>query len=181
MAVILSIPVVMSILRLKGEENAHRIEPIISRSWSRNQVLATYTLLSVLICIGFPIVMGMVFWLIGTNVMEEGLLSFSEIMGASMVHIPAILLVAGLTILLLGVKPKLTSLIWIVIVYGFIVVYFADILDLPDWVRNLSLYEHTPVYPRENIDIINIIIYSVVALLLGMVGFIGYRKRDIQG
>ncbi|MFS0749202.1 ABC transporter permease [Oceanobacillus sp. 1P07AA] len=181
MAVILSIPVVMSILRLKGEENAHRIEPIISRSWSRNQVLATYALLSVLICIGFPIVMGLVFWLIGTNVMEEGFLSFSEIMGASMVHIPVILLVAGITIFLLGFMPKFTSFIWLFIVYGFIVVYFADILDLPGWVRNLSLYEHIPVYPREDIDMINIIIYSVVAVLLGIVGFIGYRNRDIQG
>src|SRR5699024_6652883 len=97
------------------------------------------------------------------------------------VYLPAIWVMTGLTISLLGVIPKLTSLIWFYFVYCFVALYFRGLLDFPEWTNDLSIFEHIPPIPIDEMNVIVIIVLVLIAISATVVGLVRYRKRDIIG
>ena len=180
MTLFITAPVIISFLRLRGEEKSNRTELVFSRAVSRMQLLRAYLVPAILIAILLPILQAFALWSVGT-VISEDMMPLGDVMGASVVYIPAILLVLGLAVLLIGWLPRATSLVWLFLVYGFIVIYLGDILELPDWVINLSVYEHVPVYPSEELSYASLLILSGIGVLLIFIGAWGYKRRDIEG
>lgn len=127
-----------------------------------------------------PILQAVALWSFGA-VISEDMMPFSDVLGASMVYIPALLFVLGTAVLFIGWLPRAASLVWLFLVYGFIVIYLGDILELPDWVRNLSVYEHVPVYPSEELSYAALLILCGISVLLIFIGALGYKRRDIEG
>lgn len=119
-------------------------------------------------------------WSGSEAVMEESL-SFQTTFLSAYVYLPAIWVMTGLTISLLGVIPKLTSLIWFYFVYCFVALYFSGLLDFPEWMNDLSIFEHIPQIPIDEMNVIVIIVLMMIAISFTVVGFVGYRKRDIIG
>ncbi|WP_077604614.1 ABC transporter permease [Oceanobacillus sojae] len=180
MALFITAPVIISFLRLRGEEKANRTELLFSRAVSRMQLLRAYLVPSIIIAVLLPILQALVLWSVGAAVSED-MMTLTDVLGASVVYIPAILLVLGFTVLLIGWIPKATSLVWLFLVYGFVVIYLGDILELPNWLRNLSVYEHVPVYPSEELSYAAILILCGISVLLVLIGALGYKRRDIEG
>lgn len=180
MALFTTAPVIISFLRLRGEEKANRTELLFSRAVSRMQLLRAYLVPSIIIAILLPILQAVVLWSVGAAVSED-MMSFTDVLGASIVYIPALLLVLGIAVLLIGWFPKATSLVWLFLVYGFIVIYVGDILELLDWVRSLSIYEHVPVYPSEELSYAVLLILCGISVLFVLIGALGYKRRDIEG
>ena len=60
-------------------------------------------------------------------------------------------------------------------------VYLGDMLQLPDWLNNLSPFGHIPKVPIGEINIAKILLLVAIAILLIIAGFVGYNKRDIHG
>lgn len=174
------IPVVMTILKLKGEENRNLTENIYSRAVSRVRVLGSYVILAVIVSIIMQTMIALGLWSGSEAVMEEPL-SFQTTFLSAYVYLPAIWVMTGLTISLLGVIPKLTSLIWFYFVYCFVVLYFSGLLDFPEWMNDLSIFEHIPQIPIDEMNVIVIIVLMMIAISFTVVGFVGYRKRDIIG
>jgi ABC-2 type transport system permease protein len=100
-------------------------------------------------------------------------------MKASFVYLPAILTLAGVTVLLIGAFPKFTALAWALPVYSFIMLYFGKLFDIPQWVIKISPFEATPQLPVQAFELMPLIILSAIALLLSAAGFYRYRNRDI--
>lgn len=180
MTLFITAPVIISFLRLRGEEKSNRTELVFSRAVSRMQLLRAYLVPAILIAILLPILQAFALWSVGT-VISEDMMPLGDVMGASVVYIPAVLLVLGLAVLLIGWLPRAISLVWLFLVYGFIVIYLGDILELPDWVRKLSVYEHVPVYPSEELSYASLLILSGIGVLLIFIGAWGYKRRDIEG
>ncbi|WP_339284653.1 ABC transporter permease [Oceanobacillus sp. FSL K6-3682] len=180
MALFITAPVIISFLRLRGEEKANRTELVFSRAVSRMQLLKAYLIPSILIAVLLPILQAMALWSAGAAVSED-MMPFSDVLGASMVYIPALLLVLGMAVLFIGWLPRAASLVWLFLVYGFIVIYLGDILELPDWVRSLSIYEHVPVYPSEELSYAALLILCGISVFLLFIGAMGYKRRDIEG
>ncbi|WP_066188020.1 ABC transporter permease [Gracilibacillus timonensis] len=180
MAVFITAPVILSILKLRGEEQAQRTELLYSRSLSRLQWYMSYTLLAILIVCIFPVLLAFSIWGIG-SLTTDNMMSWQDVFGSAIIYIPALLVVAGITLCLLGWLPKLTSISWILVIYGFIVIYLGDLLDLPKGVKNLSLYEHIPAYPSEDFSLSVCLLFLLISCLLILFGFIGYRQRDMEG
>lgn len=174
------IPVVMTILKLKGEENRNLTENIYSRAVSRVRVLGSYVILAVIVSIIMQTMIALGLWSGSEAVMEEPL-SFQTTFLSAYVYLPAIWVMTGLAISLLGVIPKLTSLIWFYFVYCFVVLYFSGLLDFPEWMNDLSIFEHIPQIPIDEMNVIVIIVLMMIAISFTVVGFVGYRKRDIIG
>ena len=100
---------------------------------------------------------------------------------AAMVYLPAMWIMIGLAVLLIGIAPKVTSLIWLYLLYSFVVVYLGGLLKFPEWMRNLSPYGHVPQLPVEDPDFYDVSLLTIIAVVFVVVGFIGYTKRDIEG
>ncbi|GAB2535579.1 ABC transporter permease [Gracilibacillus alcaliphilus] len=180
MIIFISAPVIMSVLRLHGEEKAQRTEVIYSKALSRAKLYRTYTWLAVLIACIFPLLLACSIWGVGFFAADE-MMAWEEVFGAAIVYIPALLVLAGIALFLLGWLPKLISLVWLFVIYGFVVIYLGDLLDLPKGIKLLSIYEHIPMYPSEDFSWGVILSYLLISALLIVFGFVGYRRRDMEG
>ncbi len=112
--------------------------------------------------------------------MDEAI-AFGTLYGAAIAYLPAKWLMIGIVILLTGFTTKTTGLIWLYLGYSFIVVYLGGLLQFPDWMANLSPFGHIPQLPIEEMEVMKVSILTIIALVFIVAGFIGYKRRDIQG
>ncbi|MCR2821451.1 ABC transporter permease [Lederbergia panacisoli] len=180
LAMISTVPALIAILKLKGEEGKNRTEHLLSRAVSRTKLLASYLIVS--FGIGF-LVLSMTaigLWSAGAAVMDEGI-AFSTIYGAAIVYLPAMGVMIGLAVLFLGFAPSLTGLSWIYLLYSFIVVYLGKLLQFPEWMSNLSPYGYIPQLPIEDMKFMSVLMLTIIAIITSLIGFLFYNKRDIHG
>lgn len=180
MAILSSIPPVMAMNKLVGEERKNRIEPILARAVSRTKLMMSYLLIAVINAFIMLSLTSIGLWVAAETVMEDGL-PFGAIYGAGMVYFPAVLVLIGFAALMIGVLPRLTSLVWVYIVASFLINYLGGLLDLPEWLENISPFGYIPALPVDDLDWMPVIVLSLIAIGLMVIGFIGYRRRDMEG
>ncbi|MDD2555535.1 MAG: hypothetical protein PHN17_04190 [Syntrophaceticus sp.] len=178
MSMISAIPAVMTVLRLKGEEDKNRTEHFYGRAVSRTKVMGSYLLLAILVSFIMQSLVALGLWSVGT--MDDAL-TFSTALSSALVYLPAIWIMIGLAVLFVGAAPKATGVVWFYVVFCFIIVYLGGLFDFPAWVNNISSFEHVPLIPAEDIDYMPLTMMTIISIVLTIVGFIGYNKRDIQG
>jgi ABC-2 type transport system permease protein len=59
--------------------------------------------------------------------------------------------------------------------------YLGNMLDLPDWLMKLSIYDYIPKIPLKAMEWPPVFGISGLAVVLIVVGFVGYRRRDLIG
>ena len=101
------------------------------------------------------------------------------LLGAAFVYVPAMWLMAGLTFALVGLAPRAVAAAWVMLAACFLIGLLGELLGLPDWVTTLSPYDHVPQVPAADFSAVPLIVLCVVAAVLGWVGMIGLRRRDI--
>jgi ABC-2 type transport system permease protein len=179
-AMICTIPALMALFKLKGEEKKNRTEHLLVRAVSRRRLLASYFIISIVVSFVMLSLAAIGLGVAGNSVMDEKIV-FSTFYNAAMVHLPAMWIMIGIGVLLIGIAPKVTGLTWLYLVYSFIVVYLGGLFQFPEWVGKISPYAHIPQLPIEDMDFAKASILTVIAAVTIFIGFIGYRKRDIQG
>ncbi|MBO1514116.1 ABC transporter permease [Metabacillus bambusae] len=179
-SMICTIPALMFILKLKAEEKKSRTEHLLSRAVSRSKVIGSYLILSMIFGLVMLFLALVGLWSAAASVMEDPI-SFDVMFEAAMVYLPAMWLMIGLAVLLIGIFPKFTGFIWLYLGYSFLVVYLGGLLQFPDWMRNLSPFGNIPQLPVEEMNVLKMTILTCIAIVLMIIGFIGYRKRDITG
>jgi ABC-2 type transport system permease protein len=100
-------------------------------------------------------------------------------LGAQLVRLPAVLLLAGVAVALLGVAPRLASLAWLPVTWAVIAVAFGPLLNLPDWALKVSPFAWLPRVPDEPVDWVPLALLTVVAAVLVALGLAGFRRRDV--
>ena len=108
-------------------------------------------------------------------------IAFGTVLQAGMAYLPALLVLIGITIFLIGWVPKITIVSWGMLFYSFVVVYFGELFDFSDWMKNISPFGHIPQVPMDDINALTLIILTALGILLICLGFLGYNKRDIKG
>ncbi|MCT2537286.1 ABC transporter permease [Aquibacillus koreensis] len=178
-ALLATIPPIMAINKLYGEEKKGRIDHLLGRTVSRTRLILSYVIIAVVN--GFVMLSLATFslWASGTAVVEGGL-SFGKIYGGALAYYPAMVVMIGISALLIGFIPKLTSLVWLYVFYSFIVLYLGGLFQFSDWVGQISPFGFVPRYPVEEIDFLSMLVLSVIALGLIAAGVIGYNRRDIE-
>lgn len=179
-SMVCAIPALMFILKLKSEEKNNRSEHLLARAVSREKVIGSYLAISLLF--GFLMQFFALFglWSAGAVVMEDPI-SFATIFEAGMVYLPAIWILTGVAVFLIGWFPNLTGLTWFYLGYSFFVVYLGAILQFPEWMSNLSPFGQVPQIPVEEMNVVKVIMLTLIAVVLMIAGFVGYKKRDITG
>lgn len=175
-----SIPVLMWVLKIKSEENKARIENVLSKAVSRNEILGSYTLIGLVAAPIIQLMSVVGLWSAAAFVMED-LVSFNVLIKSGFVHLPAMWILLGLAVFLIGFTPKLTGLTWVYLAYSFFVVYMGDMLKLPEWMGKLSPFAHIPQIPLEDVNILSLTILTIVSIVLIAAGLMAYSKRDING
>jgi ABC-2 type transport system permease protein len=179
-SMISTIPALMFMLKLKGEEKKNRTEHLLARAVSRTKVIGSYLLLSMIFGFVMLFLALIGLWSASTSVMEEAI-PFAVMFKAAMVYLPAIWIMIGLAVMLIGLFPQVTSSIWIYLGYSFLVVYLGGLLQFPEWMGKLSPFGHIPQLPIEEMNYLIVSTLTCIAAILMALGFVGYKKRDITG
>ncbi|WP_303861860.1 ABC transporter permease [Alkalibaculum bacchi] len=179
MSIFTAIPAVLTILRLKKDEKLGLMENFYSRALSRNKVMSSHTIIAFLSTIIMQGSIGLGLYLTSIGVMEQNLV-LGNTMVEVFIYLPAIWVIIGLSLLFVGTWSKGSSLVWLYIVFTFIVLYLGNLLDFPQWLNDLSTFNHIPEISQDLINWTPVYALSALALFLGFVGFTGYNKRDIQ-
>jgi ABC-2 type transport system permease protein len=68
---------------------------------------------------------------------------------------------------------------WVVLAFFFVIGLLGAVLGLPRWLVDLSPFEQVPQLPAAHFSVVTLLVLVVVALLLGVGGMVGLRRRDI--
>src|SRR5699024_646440 len=92
---------------------------------------------------------------------------------------PAVLFFIGLAALALGWAPKLRKVVYVYLIYSVMINYFEGILDLLDWFLNTAVQSWISQMPMESFDASSFITLTVISIVLIIIGYLGYSKRDM--
>lgn len=170
--------VIQSTLRLRGEETDQRTEPVLAAAVPRTTYWGAAVVFAFAGSVVLALVAGLVLGASAAAAVSDPELVLDGVV-AMLGYLPAMLVLIGLAALLVGLAPKLAAATWAMIVVGFVLTMFGDLLELPDWVMRLSPFESLPQVPAESFSVTQSIAVSAVGLALLAVGLVGYRRRDI--
>jgi len=177
-AVVCIAPVLVLIFKALREEKEGRAEPILCGAISRSRYLMGFITLAFFASLLMPIVTIVGMWFVSSLMMEAPLV-FGALLRAMMVYVPALWVMLGLCVFVVGVFPRAASLCWAYFTYIFIVGFFGDLLNMPTWAMGLSPFYHIPQLPLEDMRVFPLLTLTGVALGLAVCGLLFYRRRDI--
>jgi ABC-2 type transport system permease protein len=167
-------------LRMRSEELADRVGPVLATPVSRTRWLAGHLLFVVLGPAVLLTTAGVVSGVF--NSIEVGSLSdgFGAAFGAMLVQLPAALVLGGIAVALFGLAPRLTGLAWAVLVAALLLGQLGELLRLPQWVMDLSPYTHVPQVPVAAMNWTPMVLLTAVAAAFIAAGVVGFRRRDVS-
>ncbi|MCI8669659.1 MAG: ABC transporter permease [Lachnospiraceae bacterium] len=179
-AMITTIPVITTIIKIREEEITNRIECLISKSITRRKLLSAFLICSIFISIVLQLIFAVSFWISGNQVIGDTPFELSDMLKAACAFIPAIWIIAGAAIAVIGLIPRITILVWAFLAYSFFVSYFGSMLNLDKWMMKLSPYVNVPNTFADGTDWIKLVVFILISAILTIVGYLGYGKRDLQ-
>ncbi|MDT0379719.1 ABC transporter permease [Streptomyces sp. DSM 42041] len=178
-AVIASVHGVMAALRPRAEETAGRAEPLLATGLSRARWVGSHVAVATAGGVVVLLAAGLGFGLLGAaSTGDAGVVP--DLLGAALAYAPALWVTAGVGVALFGWAPRATAAVWIVPVYAFVVGYLGPILEIPDWLAELSPFGHVPRVPAEGMDWGAAAGLTAVAAALVAFGIAGFRRRDLE-
>lgn len=179
LSIFTAIAVTSIVFKLKKEEKQQRIEHYYSRSVSRNKILFTYYMISLLFSCVIQFVIALGLYLAANQSLAAGL-EWSVAFQGAFIYVPALWFILALATFLLGVWPKGSSFVWMYIALTLTVVYLGGLIDFPEWLNQLSVFYFIPKVPIETINWTELEMLIGGTVLLTVLGFIGYNRRDFK-
>ncbi len=166
------------VLRLRAEETSGRAELLLSAPVGRRRWLAGGLLVSAGASALLLAVAGL-----GTGVAAAVALGEPGRVGsqlaAQLAYLPAVLVVAGVAAVLVGLAPRATALAWTVVAWVVLVAYLGRLLGLPGWVLRLTPADWVPALPAEPLAAAPLAGLTAVAAVLAASALAGAARRDV--
>lgn len=167
-----------SMLRARTEEMAGRTEPVIATptsrtTWLGGQVAVTI-LATVLVTVSGGLGVGIAYAIVVDDAWQV-----PRMIAASAATLPATFVIVGAALALFGLLPRLVLAAWGVFAAVTVIGIFAETLNLPQWVRDVSPFEHLPAAPAQGITLSPFLVLAALATGLAAAGWRGFCRRDL--
>ncbi|WP_017581877.1 ABC transporter permease [Nocardiopsis valliformis] len=169
---------VLSVLRARAEESSGRAELTMSAAVGRIRWLGAAVLVSALAASTMTVLGGLAMGL-GAGIATEDYGWVGTVTGAAAAQLPLVLLFIGLTVLFLGVAPRLVGLVWAWFGYGLAVTVLGVIVGMPDWMLDVSPFSLLPQLPVDEFGPVPFLAVLGAAAVAAAVGLVGFRNRDL--
>jgi ABC-2 type transport system permease protein len=170
---------IATVLHLHTEEASSRVEQVLATATSRTRWMASYLTLAAAGTVVITVASSLGTGLSYAWVTDDGA-QVGRLVVAGLVTLPAVAVLAGVTVALFGWWPRGVAGAWGVLAATTVVAILAEVLRLPTWVRQLSPFTHLPKVPAEAVHWPPVLILSAVAVALTAAGVWGFNRRDIQ-
>jgi ABC-2 type transport system permease protein len=94
-------------------------------------------------------------------------------------YLAPVLVLSAVARLLYGLVPRWLVLAWLPLVLAVVVLLFGDVLQLPQWLQDVSPFEHLALVPAEDFDPLPVALVALLAALVSLAGQMAFRRRDI--
>ncbi|MCL2222046.1 MAG: ABC transporter permease [Oscillospiraceae bacterium] len=178
-AIFATVPLLIIALRPIAEEREGRAEAIFAAPVPRESYLCSYAIPAFLSSIVFMFANFIGIYSVSYVLLDEPL-SFRFLFESNMVFLPALWVLIGLAFLLIGLIPKLTSVIWAYFGFSFFTLFMGRMLDLPEWLGKLSPFGHIPLLPVDDINFTTLSLLTAISIALLLAGLVFYERRDLS-
>lgn len=170
---------VQAMLRMRGEETAVRLEPILATPVTRMRWAAGHLVFSLLGSALLLAVSGVGVGLThGLRVHDVGG-QIVAMLGATLAQLPAVWTVAGASMLLFGFLPAYSTASWAVASLSLALTLYGPILRLPQPVLDVSPFTHIPKLPGATVTPAPLVWLAAIAVVALALGLTGFKRRDI--
>lgn len=168
-----------SALRPRAEEDAGRVEALLSTALPRRRWLLGHLAVTV----GGTVVvvalsglgLGLGYALVTGDTGNVGRFTW-----ATVTLLPGVLLLGALARLLYGLVPRAASLAWLGLLLCAVVLLFGEPLRLPDWLVRLSPFEHLARVPAAPVDWSAFLVVLALAVAVSGAGVAAFLRRDVH-
>ncbi|GAA1484958.1 ABC transporter permease [Brachybacterium fresconis] len=170
--------IVSGVLRLRSEEQEGRMAGTLLAGIGRITVALRWVVVVTLEVFALQVLLGL-----GTGIgvwQATGETSWiGESTLAALAYLPAIAFTGALTLALYGLRVRLAGLAWLMVIWAALDTFLGDLLQLPQWARNLSVLHHVPAVPDADLEVTPLAVMAALAVLLTVVGLGALRRRDL--
>lgn len=170
-----------SVLRLRSEESSLRAEfllylPVSRMRWALIH-LSFAGMGAVLVLLAAGAAMGL-----AHSIATDDLVQVFRLAGAALAHISAVIVLAGMAFMAFGLAPRFAAhLSWSVLGAVFLIGQVGAVLELDQWLLNLSPFTHVPNLPGPTVDVFPLLAMPAIAGALIVIGGLAWRRRDYSG
>lgn len=177
--VIAALYAVQATLRMRSEETAVRLEPVLATAVGRLRWAGSHLAFTLLGSALILFVAGLGTGLLhGLRVGDVGG-QVPAMLGAAAAQLPAVWVVAAAAVLLFGFVPKYSTAAWAVAAMFALITMFGPIVQVSQAVLDVSPFQHVPKFPGAEFTATPLLWLSAVAVAGLAVGLAGFRRRDI--
>jgi ABC-2 type transport system permease protein len=171
---------IQATLRLRAEEAEQRAEQVLATAtprvgWAGSHLLVAAAGAAVVLAAG-GLAAGLAHGLRTGDLGGE----LPRLLGAALVQLPAVWVMAAVGALLFGLWPRLVvGATWAVLGVVLFVTIFGEPLQLGRWVLDASPFAHLPKLPAATFTATPLVWLVAVAAVLAGAGLAGFRRRDL--
>jgi len=181
MAMIATVPVIMFISKAKGEEKGGRAELLFATPVSKNKYIVGFVIIAFVSAILIPTAQALGLFSLAQSALDNPAdLPIGFLLQSALVYVPAMWIMGGLTVLLVGRFPKRVGWVWAYFGYSFFAMMFGRMMPATEWMASITPYGWVPQLPMEEINWLTMAILIAIAIALTAIGLRYYRRRDIN-
>lgn len=164
-------------MRVHTEELDRRVEPLLAAPLPRRRYYASNVLLALGATALVMLVAGTLIGIAGSR--GDTGVTFGDVLIQALCTIPAVWVLVGVSVAVVGAEPSKRLAGWLVIVATFGITLLGPTFKFPDYLLGISPLYHVPnTVSAQSVWPSLFGLAGVVAFLL-LVGFVGFRRRDL--
>ena len=175
--IIAALPGVQVLLKVRAEELADRVEPVMAGAVARPRYYASNVLLGLGSSTVYVLLAGALVALLASRA-DVGI-SFADALLQAVATTPAVWTVVAVSVAVVGAGPTASLAAWVGVLLSFGLTLLGPTFGLDDWVLGISPFWHVPSVTAADPDWSGLGWVSLVTVVLLVVGFAGLRRRDL--
>lgn len=167
-------------LRLHTEEGDGRAEVVLAAPRARTAWMAGHGSTALVGSLLLLVVGGLSLGLVHGWAEGDALAQGARAAAATLLGAPAVLLLVGIPLALVGVRPSWSATVsWVVLVWCVLTGFLGAVLGLPAWLQQTSPFGHVPLWPAQEMAWPPLVLLTAVGVALVAIGAIALRRRDV--
>jgi ABC-2 type transport system permease protein len=169
---------IQAVLRMRAEETAGHLEPLLATALARPRWAAGHVAVA---AAGTVAVVGACGLGVGIAdaIASDDAGRLPLLVGSALALVPAVWVLVGIAVALFGLLPRAATVAWGALAGCFLLAFLGPLLSVPDWVMDLSPFTHVPLLPAAELSLTPLLAMTAIAAALAALGLIAFRRRDV--
>ncbi|MDO4888248.1 MAG: hypothetical protein Q3979_06050 [Actinomycetaceae bacterium] len=175
--ILCAVPGISIMLRIRSEELADRLEPLLATSLSRVRYYAANLTVAFTTSALLMVIAGVTVGAVSAAAGEPT--SVADATLQAVATVPAVWLVVAVSVAVVGARPRVAMAAWAGVLLSFAITLFGPTFRFPNWALAISPFYHVPNVTLATASLAGLGVVALIAAALTAAGLIGFRRRDV--